>query len=117
MHKATNDGVQKFINELELVDPLKFNLLSKVRSMIFSMYPQAEEKYMYGGLIFSLDSKMFGGLFSYKDHISLEFSLGYLMKDPDGHLEGKGKYRRHLKFRQSEDLEIKRVKFYIKQAV
>jgi hypothetical protein len=39
------------------------------------------------------------------------------MKDPFQHLEGKGKYRKHLKILRSEDILRKEVTFFINQAV
>ena len=39
------------------------------------------------------------------------------MKDPNKLLEGKGKYRRHLKIKCKEDIEHKDVAFFVKQAV
>lgn len=60
---------------------------------------------------------MISGVFAYENHITIEFSRGYLMKDPDAVLEGKGKYRRHLKIRIHEDIKNKDVAFFVKQAV
>ena len=55
----------------------------------------------YGGEVLACDpdsdKKFVGGIYVYKDHVSLEFSQGALFDDPDGRLEGKGKGRRHLK--------------------
>ena len=63
---------------------------------------------MYGGIIFSLADD-FGGIFVYKNHVSFEFSYGYKLDDPSKLLEGNGKYRRHLKIKSIEDLEIKKI--------
>ncbi|MEO9885943.1 MAG: DUF1801 domain-containing protein [Balneola sp.] len=52
-----------------------------------------------------------------KNHITLEFSKGFLMNDPDDVLEGSGKYRRHLKIKTYEDIENKDVTFFVKQAI
>ncbi len=69
---------------------------------------------MYGGIMFSLDGDL-GGLFVRKNHISFEFTEGFLMNDPKGMLEGKGKYRRHLKIRTLADIANKDVEFFVKQ--
>jgi len=45
----------------------------------------------------------------------LEFSNGYLFDDPKSLLEGKGKYRRHLKLRSLDDIETKKVDYFMKQ--
>ena len=38
------------------------------------------------------------------------------MSDPDNFLEGTGKYRKHLKIFQKEDIKNKKVEYYIKQS-
>jgi len=66
--------------------------------------------------MFSLEED-FGGLFVYKSHISFEFSMGVNMKDPKHELEGKGKFRRHLKIKSLQDIKDKNVQFYVNQIV
>ena len=63
------------------------------------------------------DNKFFGGIFSSKGDVSLEFSEGASFDDPDGHLEGKGKARRHLKFKSISDIVAKDVSGFFKQAI
>ena len=67
--------------------------------------------------MFTLDGRDYGGTFVSKHHVSFEFSRGYSLDDPDGLLEGTGKYRRHLKIRELSDIEDKSVKFFVKQAI
>jgi hypothetical protein len=75
----------------------------------------------YGGEVLApdpdSDKKFVGGIFSYKDHVSLEFSQGATFDDPDGMLEGKGKNRRHLKFVTVEDVTGKDAEGFLKQAL
>ncbi len=71
---------------------------------------------MYGGIMFSF-KKDFAGLFVYKKHISFEFSQGYRFADPNAWLQGKGKYRRHVKVVSVDDIINKQVNFFVKQAV
>lgn len=111
-----DENVKRWLVELEKADPGMSEIILALRQSVFDNHPNAHEKIMYGGIVFSLDSEMFGGLFAYKNHVSLEFSNGYLMEDEKGILEGKGKYRRHIKFNLLEDIEMKDAKYYIKQA-
>jgi hypothetical protein len=60
---------------------------------------------------------MFCGIFSYKKHVSIEFSQGFLMKDPHNFLEGRGKYRRHLKIKTRDEIVKKNLPFFVQQAV
>jgi hypothetical protein len=116
MSISKNEEVHTFLDDLKVMEGELYDSLVEIRQMILDMHQKAEEKIMYGGIVFFLEGEMFGGLFSYKNHVSLEFSNGFQMKDPDNFLEGKGKYRRHLKIRTKEDIPNKKVAFYIKQA-
>jgi len=111
MTKSKNEQVQKFLDEIEEFDIEKFRELQKLRKIVFANYPKTKERIMYGGIMFSL-GKDFGGLYVSKNHISFEFGTGVFMNDPYKILEGKGKFRRHLKIRSLDDIEDKRVDFF-----
>jgi hypothetical protein len=117
MKKSENEGVQNFLEEIKLVDSDKSIMLIEIRDIILNAFPKTKEKVMYGGLVFFLNDEMFSGVFLNKKHVTLEFSTGYLMEDPKKALEGRGKYRRHLKILSSEDILNKEVSFFVKQAV
>ena len=55
-------------------------------------YLESEEEIKYGGLVYIIDNRLFSGIFLRNNHISIEFDNG-----ADKLLEGKGKFRRHLK--------------------
>ena len=61
--------------------------------------------------------KDWGGVFVSKNHVSFEFTEGFMMNDPDRFLEGTGKKRRHLKISSISDISDKKVDFFVKQAV
>lgn len=73
----------------------------------------------YGGTVFMTDpdtaSSLVGGVFAYKDHVSVEFSNGATFDDPHAHLEGKGKARRHIKLHGLDDLEGKTLGAFLEQ--
>lgn len=75
----------------------------------------------YGGEVFVPDAdqpkQFLGGVFVYKDHVSVEFSNGATFDDPAGHLEGKGKGRRHLKLRTLGDIDAKDFAGFLRQAL
>ena len=114
--KSLNKEVQKFIKSIELVDRNKFEILQKVRKILFSLYPNVKEKFMYGGIIFNLEED-FAGVFVYSKHVSVEFSQGVQFEDPGNLLEGKGKFRRHLKLNTKEQIESKNLEFFLQQGV
>lgn len=113
-NKSENEQVQKFLEEIMMFDNEKFNILQKLRKIVFSNYKKANEIMKYGGIMFSLD-KDFCGLFVRKNHISFEFTNGFLMNDQKKILEGTGKFRRHLKIRFLADIKNKDVDLFVKQ--
>ncbi len=117
MQISKNIEVQEFIDKTGFHDYDKMESLKIMRELVFRIFPDTEEKIMYGGIMFFLEKEDFGGLFVRKNHISFEFTKGFLMQDPKKFLEGNGKYRRHLKIRTSDDIMNKEVEFYIKQAI
>ena len=116
MKRPKNEPVQKFLEEIMMSDFEKFEILQELRKIVFSNYPETNERIMYGGIMFSLEDD-FGGLFVRKKHISLEFGSGADMNDPYKILEGTGKFRRHLKIRSLDDIENKTVDFFVKQSL
>jgi hypothetical protein len=117
MKKSNNIDVQRFLEEVGLIDKAKFEALIAMRNIVFKAYPKTKERIMYGGIMFSLESDDFGGLFVRRNHISFEFAAGFMMEDPHGFLEGSGQHRRHLKIRTIEDVKSKNVRFFVQQAV
>jgi hypothetical protein len=111
-----NLEIENLLQDYELVNPLLAPIIISLRKMVFKLAPDAKEKKMYGGIIYSIPGRMFCGLFLRKNHISVEFDLGYLLEDKDKFLEGSGKYRRHLKIHNEEEVTEKKVERYIKES-
>jgi hypothetical protein len=116
MKKSKNEHVQKFLEEIMMFNDIQFDILQKLREIVFKFYPKTNERIMYGGIMFSLEDD-FGGLFVRKNHVSFEFGKGFIMKDPKKLLEGTGEFRRHLKIKSLADIKNKNVDFFVKQAV
>jgi hypothetical protein len=111
-----NMEIEKLLQGFELVNPMLAVVIRSLRKMVRKIAPDSEEKMMYGGIIYSIPERMFCGLFLRKNHVSVEFDLGYLLNDNDDYLEGKGKYRRHLKIHNEEEITIKKVEKFIKES-
>ncbi len=114
MKTSTDIRVQKFLEDFEMFDGQKFLILQELRKIVFEIFPTVKERIMYGGIMFSLEED-FGGIFPSKKHISFEFGAGIKMKDPESFLEGTGKFRRHLKIKNIDEIESKNVKFFVAQ--
>ena len=95
-------------------------LMHAVDDIIRQICPSARRRKMYGGIVFEKEANnpktSVCGHFVHKTHVSLEFSEGSKLSDPDTILEGNGKYRRHIKLRNPEDLESKRVFDFLERA-
>ena len=89
-------------------------------AIIAEVYPGVGRRPMYGGMVFEtkpgVHQTMVCGHFVYKQHVSLEFGNGYTFNDPQSVLEGKGKYRRHIKLSGIDEIETKSVRAMIEQA-
>ena len=116
MKKPKNKHVEKYLEEIMMSNDDQFNILQKLREIVFKVYPKTNERIIYGGIMFSLDND-FGGILVRKNHVSFEFGNGFAMNDPNKLLEGKGKFRRHLKIRSLSDIDDKKVEFFVKQTV
>lgn len=112
--KPTDIKILTFLDSIKMLDVKKHKILEKLRDLIFDSYPDMNERMQYGGILFSLEDDV-AGLFAYTNHVSLEFGQGATFKDPNNILEGKGKYRRHLKFASLDEIEKKHAIFYITQ--
>lgn len=116
MMHSNDEKINQFLAGLQNADEVLFETLNACRQLIFEIHPATTEKMMYGGIIFSLESEMYAGVFAYKKHVSMEFGNGYLMQDDANRLEGKGKFRRHIKMENIADIKTKQLDYYIKQA-
>ncbi len=92
-----------------------------LEEMVADVAPELHGRSMYGGQMLEREAGVaatsVGGYFGYKAHVSFEFSHGARLSDPAGHLEGKGKARRHVKLRSVEDVGGKDVAGFLAQAV
>lgn len=95
-------------------------ITDELDDIIKDVCPSAGRRSMYGGIVFEKEggnhSTMICGHFVYKKHVSLEFSQGYKLNDPDGLLEGGGKFRRHIKLIKPTDIAEKSVRLFLEQA-
>ena len=104
-------------------ETLKSALVDAVLTAVQSVRPDVHKGSKYGDTVFVTNPDapetigLVGGVFKYKEHISVEFSRGADFRDPEGLLEGKGKTRRHVKLRALSDLDEKNVTGFLKQAL
>ncbi|MCK4251990.1 DUF1801 domain-containing protein [candidate division WOR-3 bacterium] len=110
-----NSKINNFIQDIQFIDEDKKEIVVSLKKLVSKICPNVKQEIKYGGLVFVSD-RLFCGIFVRKNHISIEFDRGANMQDPDNFLEGGGKYKRHLKIFQKEDIKNKKVEYYVKQS-
>ena len=112
----SNDKVEQLLHDLQLTHPDLHAIVLSVRATVRSVAADAEERVMYGGILFSAPEQ-FCGVFAYSAHVSMEFGKGAELQDPHRVLEGSGKFRRHIKLTTPGDIASKHLQDYIAQAL
>jgi len=115
--QSLNIKVNEFLIDIQSTFPNKFETVEEIRQLFFKENPEIDEEIKYGGIAFNVSGQLIGGIFVYKQHISIEFSHGAQFTDSNDFLEGKGKLRRHLKIFDISDVKNKKINSYIKQSV
>ncbi len=105
-------SVQALVEDIRLVSEANYDIVEAVRALVKRSFTSVAEEVKYGGILFS-SQVQFCGVFSYKEHVSVEFGSGATIKDPYGFLEGSGKGRRHLKFISAQDIKNKQLAEYL----
>ena len=103
-------------------ETVKSSVIAAVVDLARNLRPDVHIGTKYGGTVFVTDLDapetvgLAGGVFGYKDHVSVEFSQGVGFEDPNGLLAGKGKARRHVKLRNLGAIEDMNVAGFLSQA-
>lgn len=108
--------IEALLEDIRLLGEDQFQIVQQVRALAKQTLEPLSEEVKYGGILFS-SGRPFGGVFAYRDHVSVEFSHGAKIVDAAGLLEGKGKGRRHLKLRRASDIETRQLARYLRLAV
>lgn len=109
------DRIQALLREIELHSGDQFAIVTRLREIALASGPVVTEEVKYGRILFSSNDS-FCGVFSYAQHVTLEFSRGAALPDPHAALEGSGKLRRHIKLLGPADIVEKHVALYIEMA-
>lgn len=117
MKTSKNISVEGFLNDIHSISPEQAETINSIRHLFNKENHELIEEIKYGGITFVKSGALVGGIFPYKEHVSIEFSNGADFSDPSVLLEGKGKRRRHLKIYENKDIKDKNASFFIGQAV
>lgn len=117
MNISTSDKVNDFLADIQLISVAQFDTVMAIRALFLKADAALVEDVKYGGLVFNATDRLIGGIFTYKKHLSIEFSNGFGFTDANGILEGGGKKRRHIKIVTDDDITEKNVMYFVTQAV
>ena len=117
MNKSIDRDVEKFLEEIHLISEEFYGALIQVRQIFFAECNILTEAIKYGGIVFFKDNELISGIFVHKKHLSLEFGNGAQLTDPDSILEGKGKFRRHIKLKSVKDIGKKNVREFVGESI
>ena len=88
--------------------------------MVAQLAPKATYRSMYGGTVIEMrtsDPKSrVAGVFIYARYVSVEFTKGIFLDDPNQVLEGSGKVRRHIKLHSRGDIRAKQCQALLNKA-
>jgi hypothetical protein len=107
--------VEALLGDIRLLGEEQFQIVEQVRALAKKTFKPLAEEIKYGGILFA-SGHPFGGVFAYKEHVSVEFSHGAKISDTDGFLEGSGKGRRHIKLRTVGGIKAKKLAKYMQLA-
>ena len=110
--KAGAKSVQRLVEDIRLLSEANYRIVESVRALVKETFEATSEEVKYGGILFN-SGVQFCGVFAYRQHVSVEFGYGALIKDEFGHLEGSGKGRRHLKLRTEADIKSLKLAEYL----
>lgn len=105
--------IEQWLQDVYDKDSEQGDIAAALRTIILETAPDCDEEIKYGGIVFNRNAVLITGIFLRKAHISLEFSFGATFEDSNKILEGNGKYRRHIKLRNVNEIESKNVSSFI----
>jgi hypothetical protein len=109
-------SVEELLSDFNIANPELADIILKLRNLVLSTSTELEEAVKYGGLVFLKNNLLIGGIFIRKAFVTMEFSFGNELNDSNELLEGTGKLRRNLKFRELSDIDLKKAQYFIDQA-
>lgn len=100
---------------IDQIEDEKIRLLSKkIRAVVRESVPEAVETVKMGAPCYTIAGKMFASIADYSRHVNLYFFHGAKLSSK--RLEGSGKGMRHIKIRETRDIDEKEFSRLLREA-
>ena len=80
-------------------------VIRALRKFVKRVAPQLQESVKWGNGCWVLGKAPVAYVYSAPDHVQFGFFNGSALKDPNGLLQGNGKFVRHIKIRKRSDID------------
>jgi len=101
------------IEYIEQFPPELKPIIFRLREYIHEIVPDATEAVKWRSATFSYGSRPVCYIAGLKNHVTLAFHNGLMLRDTDGLLSGTGKYLKFIRFRSMEEIDEEQVKIWI----
>jgi hypothetical protein len=97
--------------------PRNQTVIRALRTFVKRVAPQLQESVKWGNGCWLQGKAPVAYLYSAPDYVQFGFFRGSELDDPDGLLEGDGKFVRHIKVRKRADIDERAFEALLRQAV
>lgn len=110
-------GVASVDEYIDLLGTPQNDVAAQLREIVLTCYPQLREDIKWHVPVYSLVTTPIVSIEGFKAHVNLKFFRGAELRDRWNILEGTGKGVRHVKFRSPEDVDERKIRGLIDQAL
>jgi hypothetical protein len=96
--------------------PRNQSIIRALRKLVKRVAPQLEESVKWGNGCWVKGTAPVSYVYSARDHVQFGFFAGAALKDPQGLLEGEGKFVRHVKVLKPSDIDETAFRALLRQA-
>jgi hypothetical protein len=96
--------------------PKNRSIIRRLRSFVKRVAPGLKESVKWGNGCWVMGNAPVAYVYSAPDYVQFGFFRGSGLKDPQGILEGKGQYVRHIKVRKASDIDEDAFSAFLRQA-
>src|SRR5262249_50087850 len=96
--------------------PRNQGIIRALRKFVKQVAPQLQESVKWGKVCWVKGKVPVAYVYSARDHVQFGFFRGATLRDPEGLLQGEGKFVRHIKLSRQADFDEEAFKALLRQA-